>query len=259
MAKTNKNKLILAKIVLLIRLIIWHYIYPLHRTLNKSSFLQLLLKMSGMSAKAFLDWMNTSFELPKANLPANRFAIELANGEVRRNCSWDEIMAVCDQFKADNPYGVLTFNYMGFLCQILFGLTQFNGYIQMTQEQRDWFDQNRQALEQYEPHGGITCECAVGGTPGFGFDCAHAGDQQINPMSRNGPLFENPDDWQPSFKTPEFVEAELRAWADHLASVLPAEPAPQLPQLPADLVAFMARWDEEPAGQAEQANLPEQL
>ena len=208
--------------------------------------------MSGMSATAFLDWLNTSFEHPKANLPPNRFAIELPN-EIHRNCTWDQIMAVCDEFAATYPDGFRTFNYKGFQCSILFSLTKFNGYIQMTQEQRDWFDQNRHALEQYHPHGGITCEYALKRAPGFGFDCAHANDQQINPISQNGPLFENPDGLETTFKTPEFVEAELRAWADHLASVLPAVPAAQLHQLPADLEAFLARWDDVPLEQAEPA------
>ena len=209
--------------------------------------------MSGieMSAKTFLNWLDTSFELPKRNLPVDRFAIESANGEVRRKCSWDQIMAICDQFATIYPDGFRTFDYNGFQCHIRFTLGQFNGYIQMTQEQRDWFGVNTQVLEQYEPHGGITSMGAINDTPGYGFDCAHIRDQQINPMSRNGPIFENIDGLETTFKTPEFVEAELRAWADHLASVLPAELKPTLPQLPADLVAFMERLNEEPTEQAE--------
>lgn len=125
----------------------------------------------------------------------------------------------------------------------------------MTPEQREWLDQNRGLLEQYQPHGGITCYSALEGAPGFGFDCAHRGDQQIYPLSRNGPMMENPDGWQPTFKTPEFVEAELRAWADYLASILPVElkdSAGLLP-LPADLEVFLARLDEVPFEQAEPA------
>lgn len=193
----------------------------------------------GISAKSVFNWPNASSK----PLNPNRFAIELPNGEVQHNCPWDRIMAVCTKFATTNPGGSITINYKGLLCQIRLTDTQFNGYIQMTQEQRDWFEANPQALEQYEPHGGITCGCALEGAPGYGFDCAHAGDQQINPISRNGPLYENSDGLETTFKTPEFVEAELRTWADHLASVLPAELAPQLPQLPADLVAFMERWD----------------
>jgi hypothetical protein len=194
-----------------------------------------------MSDADFFRWCD--FKRPNANLSPHRFAIELPERQIINNCSWDQIMAICDQFKADNPSGHLTFDYKGFQCIIKFSNnTQFNGYIMMPKPQRDWLGQNRQALEQYEPHGGITCESALDG-PGFGFDCAHGGDQQINPFNRNGPMMENPDGRQITFKTPEFVEAELRAWADHLASVLRAA------QIPAE---HLPMWDEpaEPADQA---------
>ena len=93
----------------------------------------------------------------------------------------------------------------------------------MTQAQRDWFDANRGALEEIQPHGGITCENAANGAPGFGFDCAHSGDQQTNPLSRAGPMFEDAHGRESTFKTPEYVAHELRQWADHLAAILPPE------------------------------------
>jgi len=157
------------------------------------------------------------------NLPVNRFAIETAPDEIQRNRTWAQIMDVCDKFKAAHPDGLHQFAYKGFECQILFCRTHFNGYIQMTQEQRYWFEANRALMEETQSHGGITCESAANGCIGFGFNCAHMGDQQTNPLSRAGPMFEDMHKHDTTFKTPEYVAHELRVWADYLASILPPE------------------------------------
>lgn len=172
---------------------------------------------------AFMKWYDTFNKSPGPNPSPNRFAFELPNHKIHRDCLAEQILAIRDQFMANNPTGRFTFNYKGFKCFIVFNNTNFNGYIQTTLEQRKWFEQNRHTLEQYEPHGGITCESALNGTPGFGFDCAHYGDLQIDPTNLISQLAENPYGWQYPFKTPEFVDAELRNWADHLVSILPAD------------------------------------
>jgi hypothetical protein len=177
--------------------------------------------MANYKFAAFLDFVQDAInqEANADKLLTNRFALENSGGEIIR-CTWARIQEVADNFRKENNGETYTFQHLGFECRIVFCLSQFNGYIQMTQAQRDWFEANRDKLEAYQPHGGITCETSGGG-PGFGFDCAHFTDIQTNPMSRSGPMFEVREG--ATFKTPDFVRGELIRWAEHLHAILPEE------------------------------------
>lgn len=174
--------------------------------------------MANSNFADFLNFLHDTFnqEANAVNLPANWFALENSGDEIIK-CTWARIQDVVDNFRTVNNGDLHTFQHLGFECRIVFCLSQFNGYIQVTQAQRDWFDNNRDKLEAYQPHGGITCESAQD-EPGFGFDCAHFGDIQTNQLSRSGPMFEVREG--ATFKTPDFVRSELVRWAEHLRSIL---------------------------------------
>jgi hypothetical protein len=156
---------------------------------------------------------------PVTQIPHEKvYTVELADG-VKITRTWKVIY---DTFMARRASDHVTIQLpSGLTGQVVASIFGYNGYIAMSEDQADFLNSHPNFYD-YTPHGDITAGCSVGGKPGFGFDCGHYGDIQINPCDATTPhvTFGGSDYSGKSFKDASFVECQLRKWAEHMEKLL---------------------------------------